>query len=188
MINQVALRIPIIDLVIYCGLNSEQSGLKRKSVGIIAFAVAAVIIGGGVFFYVKYLAPQTVMQTNPDSTNCRQGNIFDGVDRQARFTVLSTCEMAVGTVYDMKSTKENDGDYQFNLDVDQPYKKLLNDQNNAKVNGRLVIEIIPKDQTISTVQIPKNGDRIEVHGAWVTDNLAGGWNEIHPAWIVKILK
>ncbi|MDQ3902108.1 MAG: hypothetical protein M3247_00440 [Thermoproteota archaeon] len=162
---------------------------RKKSLSIIAIAVVAVIlIGGGAFFYFRYLAPQTVIQTNADTTNCRQGNVLDGVERQARFTVLSTCEMATGTVYDMKGTKEDDGDYQFTLDVEQPYKKLLNDQNNLHASGRLIVEIIPRDQNIPAVQIPKNGDRLEVHGAWVTDNLAGGWNEIHPAWIVKILQ
>jgi len=45
----------------------------------------------------------------------------------------------------MKGTKEDDDDYQFNLFVDQPYKRLLNEQNNKQVNGMLVIEIIPKD-------------------------------------------
>jgi hypothetical protein len=49
----------------------------------------------------------------------------------------------------------------------------------------LVIEIIPKDENSSLVQIPKNGDRIQAYGAWVTDNLAGGWNELHPAWELK---
>ena len=86
----------------------------------------------------------------------------------------------------MKGTKEDDGDYQFNLFVDQPYKILLNEQNNKQVNGMLVIEIIPKDQGSHLIQVPKNGDRIEAYGAWVTDN-PHGWNEIHPAWIVRIL-
>ena len=62
-----------------------------------------------------------------------------------------------GTVYDMKSTKENDGDCQFTLDVEQPYKKLLNDQNNSHASGRLLVEIIPRDQNILAVQIPMNG-------------------------------
>ena len=165
--------------------------MKRKSSVIVVSIVAAaaiIIIGGGAYIYVTQFAPQTVVQTNPDTVNCRQGNVLEGVERQARFTVLSTCEMAVGIVHGMKDTKEDDGDYEFSLDVDQPYKKLLNDQNNSHRNGMLVVEIIPNDQNSSTtVQIPKNGDRIEVHGAWVTDNPAGGWNEIHPAWIVKVL-
>jgi hypothetical protein len=127
------------------------------------------------------------MQANLDTVNCRQGNVLAGVERPARFTVLSTCETAIGIVHDMKGTKEDDGDYEFTLDVEQPHKKLLNDQNTSHWGGRLVVEIIPNDQNLTTVQTPKNGDRIEVHGAWVTDNLAFGWNEIHPAWIVKAL-
>lgn len=39
---------------------------------------------------------------------------------------------------------------------------------------------------IILVQIPENGDKIEVYGAWVTDN-AHGWNELHPAWKVRIM-
>jgi hypothetical protein len=55
----------------------------------------------------------------------------------------------------MKGTKEDDGDYQFNLALDQSYKRLLNQVNIKQVNGMLVIEIIPKDQTSSLVRIPK---------------------------------
>lgn len=162
--------------------------MKRRTLIIIGIIPAALIIGGGgTWLYVTQFAPKIAMQTNPDSINCRQGNVLANVDRPSRFTVLSTCETAVGIVHDMKGTKEDDGDYEFTIDVEQPYKKLLNDQNNAHWNGRLVVEIIPADQNLPTVQIPKNGDKIGVHGVWVTDNLAFGWNEIHPAWIVKVL-
>ena len=64
---------------------------------------------------------------------------------------------------------------------------MPNQVNDKQVNGMLVIEIIPKDQYSSLVEIPKNGDRIQAFGAWVTDNLAFGWNELHPAWKVEIL-
>ena len=161
--------------------------MKRKTLIFISIIVAAILSAGGTYLYAKIFGSQTVIQTNPDKVNCRQGNIFDGVARQARFTVLSTCEKVVGIVHDMKGTKEDDGDYQFNLDLEQPYQRLLNQVNDKQVRGMLVIEIIPKDQNSSLVQIPKNGDRIQAYGAWVTDNLAGGWNELHPAWKVKIL-
>ena len=159
--------------------------MKRKTIIIIPIIIVVILIGGGTYLYAKVLGPQTVIQTNSDKANCRQGNIFDGVTRQARFTVLSTCERVVGIVHDMKGTKENDGDYQFNLALEQPYRRLLNQVNDKRVNGMLVIEIIPKDENSSLVQIPKNGDRIQAYGAWVTDNLAGGWNELHPAWELK---
>jgi hypothetical protein len=95
--------------------------------------------------------------------------------------------MAIGIVHDMKGTKEDDDDYEFSLDVQQPYKKLLDDQNNSNRNGMLVIEIIPNDQNLPEVQIPRNGDRIGVHGAWMTCYHAFGSKEIHPAWIGKML-
>jgi hypothetical protein len=89
--------------------------MKRKTIIIISIIIVVILTGGGTYLYAKVLGPQTVIQTNSDKANCRQGNIFDGVTRQARFTVLSTCERVVGIVHDMKGTKENDGDYQFNL-------------------------------------------------------------------------
>jgi hypothetical protein len=35
----------------------------------------------------------------------------------------------------MKGTKEDDGDYQFNLALEQPYRKLLNQENYKQVKG-----------------------------------------------------
>ena len=92
----------------------------------------------------------------------------------------------VGVVHDMKGTKDDDGDYQFNLALEQPYRKLLNQENYKQVKGMLVVEIIPKDQSSTLVQIPKNGDRIQAYGVWVTDN-PHGWNELHPTWELKKL-
>jgi hypothetical protein len=157
--------------------------LNKKYLILIAIIIAAFI---SVYGYTNYFGPQIVIQTNSDQ-NCRQGNVLDGVDRQARFKVLSTCETVVGIVHDMSTAKEDDGDYQFNLEVDSQYKKLLNNANNNQVNGMLVIEIINKDQNSSLVQVPKDGDKIEAIGAWVTD-IPHGWNEIHPTWKVSILK
>jgi hypothetical protein len=54
-------------------------------------------------------------------------------------------------------------------------------------NGLIdVQEIIPKDQNSSSVQNPKNGDKIVAYDAWVTDN-PKGWNELHPTLNVTIL-
>jgi cell division protein YceG involved in septum cleavage len=161
---------------------------RKRTIIIVIVVVIAIMSFAATYAYANYFGPKTVLQANPDKDNCRQGNIFEGVDRQARFSVLSTCEKVIGIVHDMKGTKEDDGDYQFNLAVQEPYKKLLNEQNNKQVNGMLVIEIIPKDQASNPgiVQIPKSGNRIEAYGAWVTDN-PHGWNELHPAWKVTVL-
>lgn len=161
--------------------------MKKKTLIIYSIITVAVLSAGGLYAYTHYFGPQTVIQTNPDKLNCRQGNVLDGVIRQARFTVLSTCERVIGVVHDMTGNKQSDGDYQFNLFVQEPFKRLLNQVNSNQVNGMLVVEIIPKDQINNPyVSIPKNGDRIEAYGAWVTDN-PHGWNELHPTWKVKIL-
>ena len=89
-------------------------------------------------------------------------------------------------VHDIKNTTEDDGDYQFNLAVTQPYSKLLNQANKQQVNNMLVMEITSSDQNSTKVQIPKNGQQIEAIGAWVTDN-PHGWNELHPIWSLIIL-
>jgi cell division protein YceG involved in septum cleavage len=108
---------------------------KRSTIIIVTVIIAAVTSFAATYAYANYFGPKTVIQTNPDRYNCRQGNVLDGVDRQARFNVLSTCEKVIGIVHDMKGTKEDDGDYQFNLFLDPIYKRLLNDQNNKQVNG-----------------------------------------------------
>lgn len=153
---------------------------------VILIGVFAVVSIAAIYSYTNYFGLQYVLQTNHDEQNCKQGNIFDGVDRQARFSVLSTCEKVVGIVHDMKEARENDGDYQFNLELESQYKQLTNNENDKQIQGMLVIEIISKDQQSNAMQIPKNGDKIEVYGAWVTDN-PHGWNEIHPAWKITIL-
>ena len=153
---------------------------------LLATLISIALIGAGAYGYYNYFGPKVASQTNKDAAHCRQGNVLNGVDRQARFTVLSTCEKVVGVVHDMKNTTEDDGDYQFNLAVTQPYSKLLNEENKQQVNNMLVMEIISSDQNSSNVQIPKNGQQIEAIGAWVTDN-PHRWNELHPIWSLKIL-
>lgn len=145
-----------------------------------------IVVFVSVYGYTNYFGPQTVIQTNSDP-NCRQGNVLDGVDRQAKLKVLSTCETITGVVHDMSGQRQgDDGDYQFNVDVDSQYKHLLNDANNNQVSGMLVVEIVPKDQNSSNVYIPQNGDKIQAIGSWVTDKIHG-WNEIHPAWRISRL-
>ena len=117
---------------------------------------------------------------------CRKGDVLRGVYDPERLNILSSCEEAIGIVDD--SERAHDGDYKLYLDVEDEYKTLLNKENDEKTNGLLVVEIIPKDQDSSLIQIPEEGDRIRVVGAWVTDEGAGGWNEIHPAWKVEVLE
>lgn len=167
--------------------------LNKKYLILIAAIIATFVSTYG---YTNYFGPQTVIQINSDQ-NCRQGNVLDDVDRQARFKVLSTCQTAVGIVHEM--SKQDDVDYQFNLEVNDTYKKLLNDANNNQVNGMLVIEIIPKDQNSNLVAIPKDGDKIEAIGEvnvdhdkkwdnWWTIHIVAKEKGLEKGWIKIIEK
>jgi hypothetical protein len=114
--------------------------------------------------------------------NCRDGNVLDGASNQGDLKVLAECQEATGEV--MHTKKMDDGDYKFFLKVDDKYNFLVNDKNNEKTDGFLVVEVVPKDQDISTVVLPSEGDKVDIWGAWVTDEKKG-WHETHPAWVVS---
>ena len=114
--------------------------------------------------------------TGPD---CRPGNVLDGASNAEDLRVLAECQDATGTV--MHTKKMDDGDYKFFLKVDEQFKFLVNEKNNEKTDGFLVVEIVPPHQ--DGMYLPKDGDRVHVWGAWVTDK-PKGWHEIHPTWKV----
>jgi len=116
--------------------------------------------------------------TGPD---CRTGNVLAGASNEEDLRILSECQDATGIV--MHTKKMDDGDYKFFLNLDEKFKFLTNEKNNEKTDGFLVVEIVPPDQGKSGVILPKEGDRVHVWGAWVTDK-PKGWHEIHPTWKV----
>jgi len=114
--------------------------------------------------------------------NCRSGDVLNGASNEKDLRVLNNCQDATGIV--MHTKKMDDGDYKFFLNVDKKYDFLVNDKNKEKTDGFLVVEIVPKDQHIAGVYLPKSGDHVHIWGAWVTDK-PKGWHEIHPAWKVE---
>jgi len=115
--------------------------------------------------------------------DCKGGNVLEGASNEEDLKVLSECQEAVGEVVHTK--KMDDGDYKFLLNVENKYKYLLNEKNDDKTDGFLVVEIVPPDQGKSGIILPKEGDRVHIWGAWVTDK-PKGWHEIHPTW--KVVK
>ena len=113
--------------------------------------------------------------------DCRSGNVLAGASNAGDLRVLSKCQDATGTV--MHTKKMDDGDYKLFLNLDEKFKFLANEKNNEKTDGFMVVEIVPPDQGTNGVILPKDGDRVHVWGAWVTDK-PKGWHEIHPTWKV----
>jgi hypothetical protein len=111
--------------------------------------------------------------------SCRDGNVLDGASNEEDLKVLAECQEAVGDVMHIKNM--DDGDYKFLLKLEDKYEYLLNEKNQEKTDGFLVVEIVPKDRDISTLYLPESGDKVHIWGAWVTDE-PKGWHEIHPTW------
>ena len=126
----------------------------------------------------RVIVTQHKALTGPD---CRTGNVLSGASNEEDLRVLSECQEATGVV--MHTKKMDDGDYKFFLNLDDKFKFLTNEKNNDKTDGFLVVEIVPPDQGKNGIVLPKEGDRVHVWGAWVTDK-PKGWHEIHPTWKV----
>ena len=106
-----------------------------------------------------------------EDEQCRKGNVLKGVYNPGRLSVLFSCKEAIGMVLDSECV--SDGDYNFYLEVKDDYMKLLNEANDERANGMIVVEIILKVQDSSTIEIPEDGDRVRVVGAWMNDEGAG---------------
>jgi hypothetical protein len=102
---------------------------------------------------------------------CRKGNVPKGVYNPGRLSVLFSCEEAIGMIHN--SERVSDGDYNLYLEVKDDYMKLLNEANDERANGMIVVEIIPKVQDCSTIEIPEDGDSVRAVGAWMKDESAG---------------
>ena len=116
-----------------------------------------------------------------EGEECRGGDVLDGASNAKDLKVLAECQDAIGDV--MHTKKMDDGDYKFLLKLDDQYQFLINDHNDEKTDGLLVVEVVPKDQDVQNIYLPKEGDKVHVWGAWVTDE-PKGWHEIHPTWQV----
>ena len=106
-----------------------------------------------------------------------EGNVLMGPQTRVDLKVLAECQEATGDVMNTKDM--DDGDYRFLFKLDDKYEFLLNDNNDEKTDGLLVVEVVPADRDIQSVSLPKEGNKVHVGDAWVTDE-PKGWHEIHP--------
>jgi hypothetical protein len=120
--------------------------------------------------------------------------------------VKTTCVTVTGTFVDATSGRqpdgvrhEADGDTHGWLQVDPPFKSLLNAGNRNTEGGNLVFEIIcrypvtQKDAQSACsgytdhVRLPPVGLYVAVTGSYVQDTFHAQWNEIHPVSDVRVV-
>ena len=135
------------------------------------------------------------------STACRADPLA-GVYHPARLQVVNPCVTVSGTVTSIRN--ESDGDVHIGLDLDAPFKPLLNVDNVSPNGSMLVVELVPADRpgcvqgqparpstgtydygtcSGASIATPSTGEHVAVTGPYVRDTVHG-WMEIHPAWSV----
>jgi len=97
--------------------------------------------------------------------------------------LIKACGKLTGRVVLIEMYVEGESDlYHFLLRPDNQYTSMLNDGNDKKLGGALMIEINMEDQGI----LPRLhvGQHLEVQGPHVLD-LGPMYNEIHPVKVIK---
>jgi hypothetical protein len=146
----------------------------------------------GFFLLAKHRYPGKPPVKVPDEM-CDQV-VWQHVYDPSRLKVIEACTAVVGRVVLLH--QEDDGDLHIALDPDE--KSVLNLLNAVHTHGTLVVEVVcahPSSDPeplaacgsyLSSVVVPRAGDRVRVTGSYVVDT-DNGWSEIHPASRIEVL-
>lgn len=124
-----------------------------------------------------------------------------------RLAVQSPCVSVTGTVADATANKrkdglrhEEDGDCHGWLKLDPGQTQYLNAGNRSHEGGNLVFEapclyVVHQADAMkackdwaNTIKIPPVGSHVRITGSWVKDDNHAQWFEIHPVWLIEVLK
>ena len=165
----------------------------RKTIPVVALAVAVVLVAAGVTaYYVSH-------NGSPGSNNSQcsdPDSISSHVYHPYRLNTIKSCITASGVVDNV--LQEADGDYHIRLALDSQYSNLTNSANDQYQYGDLVVEIIcavpiTQSDAVSACQnytnnitVPSINDHITVTGPYVLDTNHYNWAEIHPVYTLTI--
>ncbi len=129
------------------------------------------------------------MQVDTDEGCPRVDNVFGEVYDPERLRIVDTCMFVEGTVVGAPKIVD-DGDYVFDVRVDQGYKDTLSLGSWILRRGTIHIEVVPGDyfEVLAGLGGVCPGDRVRVTGVFVVDTDHGLWSEIHPAYRIEVLK
>lgn len=164
---------------------------------IFAIALACILVGMGFGYFVtiKTVPPKIENNTNTTEdpvildTSPTQPCAWDSEANHgapvADHTLLAACGKLTGRVVLIEMYVEGENNlYHFLLRPDTQFSSMLNDGNNQKLGGALMIEINLENQGI----LPRLhvGQHLEVQGPHVLD-LGPMYNEIHPVKVIKVI-
>jgi uncharacterized protein YraI len=150
-------------------------------------------------------SPQAGSATPGPAAQCDE-SLWAHVYNPQRLIVKQQCISVTGTIVDATNGKkpdgvrhEADGDTHGWLNVDPPFKNLLNTGNMSDEGGNLVFEIVCKFHVTqadavaacqtyhSPVQLPSVGSHVRITGTYVQDTNHAKWMEIHPVTSVTVI-
>jgi len=123
-----------------------------------------------------------------------------------RLTMKQDCITVTGKIVDATQGKrrdglrhEGDGDCHGWLELDAPYRSMLNAGNRKEEGGHLVFEVVciykvtqadAKSSCVgyvNTILVPRPGTHVRMKGSFVQDSRHGKWNEIHPVSSIEVI-
>jgi hypothetical protein len=159
----------------------------------VRIGIAALVALAALFSMARLRYPGKPTMESP-AEDC-DADLWRHVYRADRLRVIARCTSVDGRITSLD--RGQDGDLQIALDPD--HASVLNLVNAIHGHRELVVEVICEHTPAAgdaaaacaafaaQVTVPKVGDRVRVTGAYVTDRETG-WNEIHPATRIEILR
>lgn len=146
-------------------------------------------------------APTETPRPPTVAPECASSDQYRYVYYPGRLLVRSPCIRVTGTVKSISQRGEGDGDFTFEVALDSPFERYLNDENRKQWQGNLHVEIVcfnPSqgyskgvcDNFPESLRVvpPEVGQRIWLEGQWVLDMGHTGWAELHPLYRWGTLK
>ena len=133
--------------------------------------------------------------TSENKPEC-DSSLWKHIWKSERLEVFDWCKTVTGTIEEIK--EDGDGDTHMHLRLDKGQENLVNERNEQKKNGCLIIEAIcvnkilkkkavqPCEGYVNNVLIPSEGSHVKVTGSYVKDS-HNGWMEIHPITKLEII-
>jgi hypothetical protein len=129
------------------------------------------------------------------TTDCDTA-LWAHVYNPGRLEVYNPCVTVNGVIEE--SSADGDGDQHMLLRLDKGFESYVNERNEKKKNGCIVIEAICVNEIkkkkvgsacegyINNVLLPDIGAHVKVTGSFVNDT-HNGWNEIHPISKIEVI-
>ena len=151
-------------------------------------------------------SPATTSSSSLSSKTCNQSVWNFIANPPGRFKIINQCVTVTGTV--LSINPEPDGDTDFPLALDKPYKNMVTKANfNPLMRGGLWCEMICQHPEISSEiepfkrgectgfnarlifnPLPQVGQHLLVTGTYLLDLREGGHAEIHPVSSIRLIK